>query len=298
MCTLKSYVRNRSRPEGYIVEAYLADECLTFCSRYLHDGIQTKLNRIPRNNDANDFEAEIPHSFPILFPKKGCPLGAKKGELFSLDDKSRNQAHSYILLNCRKIEDYVRQREARRKTQNSGVTLVALTTSFASAKDPNPIRAKVFYYGRINDIIELDYFGNFKVVLFRCDWYETQEDGYGSSYVQFNKKCYQEEPFVLACQVHQCFYVQDPFDQNKHYVMKSIPRDLFNIGDEADVDPQTIYEKEPSDQSMGPSIPNDNGEIDLIRGDLHEVVIDASKGVLLSKEYNTESEDNSEDDIE
>lgn len=193
---------------------------------------------------------------------------------------------------------HTRQREARRKTQNSGVTLVALTTSFASAKDPNPIRAKVSYYGRINDIIELDYFGNFKVVLFRCDWYETQEDGYGSSYVQFNKKCYQEEPFVLACQVHQCFYVQDPFDQNKHYVMKSIPRDLFSIGDEADVDPQAIYEKEPSDQSMGPSIPNDNGEIDLIRGDLHEVVIDASKGVLLSQEYNTESEDNSEDDIE
>ncbi|KAL4356534.1 hypothetical protein AHAS_Ahas09G0096300 [Arachis hypogaea] len=89
-----------------------------------------------------------------------------------------------------------------------------------------------------------------------------------------------------------------PFDQNKHYVMKSIPRDLFSIGDEADVDPQAIYEKEPSDQSMGPSIPNDNGEIDLIRGDLHEVVIDASKGVLLSQEYNTKSEDNSEDDIE
>ncbi|XP_016199365.1 uncharacterized protein LOC107640353 [Arachis ipaensis] len=343
MCTLKSYVRNRSRPEGSIAEAYLVDECLTFCSRYLHDGVQTKLNRIPRNNDANDFEAKIPHSFPILFPKKGCPLGAKKGELFSLDDKSRNQAHSYILLNCGKIEDYVReheadqqgtswvkaknhimtfsswfkgramrqnvpdwikelsrgpnkiakrylgyfingyrfhtrQREARRKTQNSGVTLVALTTSFASAKDPNPIRAKVSYYGRINYIIELDYFDNFKVVLFRCDWYETQEDGYGSSYVQFNRKCYQEQPFVLACQ--------------------SIPRDLFNIGDEADVDPQAIYEKEPYDQSMGPSIPNDNGEIDLIRGDLHEVVIDASKGVLLSQEDNTESEDNSEDDIE
>ncbi|KAL4365744.1 hypothetical protein AHAS_Ahas07G0136700 [Arachis hypogaea] len=354
MCTLKSYVRNRSRPEGSFVEAYLVDECLTFCSLYLHDGVQTKLNKIPRNNDANDFEAKIP--FSILFPKKGCPLGAKKGELFSLNDKSRNQAHSYILLNYEKIEDYVReheadqqgtswvkaknhsktffswfkacamrqnvpnwikelsrgpnkiakrysrfhtrQRKARRKTQNSGVTLVALTTSFASAKDPSPIWAKVSYYGRINDIIELDYFGNFKVVLFRCDWYETQNDGYGSSHVQFNKKCYQKNSFVLACQVHHCFYVQDPFDQNKHYVMKSIPRDLFNIGDETDVDPQAIYEKEPSDQLMGPSIPNDNGEIDLIRGDLHKVVIDASKGVLLSQEYNTESEDNSEDDIE
>ncbi|XP_020964472.1 uncharacterized protein LOC110265673 [Arachis ipaensis] len=345
LCTLKSYVRNRSHPEGSIAEAYLVDECLTFYSRYLHDGVQTKLNRIPWNNDANDFEAEIPHSFPILFPKKGCPLGVKKGFTYEnpnfgfTEHEADQQGTSWVKAKNhsmtfsswfkahamrQNVPDWIkelsrgpnkiakrysgyfingyrfltRQREARRKTQNSGVTLVALTTSFASAKDLNPIRAKVSYYGRINNIIELDYFGNFKVVLFRCDWYETQEDGYGSSYVQFNRKCYQEEPFVLACQVHQCFYVQDPFDQNKHYVMKSIPRDLFNICDKADVDPQAIYEKEPSDQSMGPSIPNDNGEIDLIRGDLHEFVIDTSKGVLLSQEYNTESEDNSEDDIE
>ncbi|XP_021721143.1 uncharacterized protein LOC110688702 isoform X2 [Chenopodium quinoa] len=31
--TLKSYVRNRAHPEGSIAEGYLADECLTFCSR-------------------------------------------------------------------------------------------------------------------------------------------------------------------------------------------------------------------------------------------------------------------------
>ncbi|XP_074346497.1 uncharacterized protein LOC141685284 [Apium graveolens] len=30
---LKSYVRNRSKPEGSIAEGYLAEECMTFCSR-------------------------------------------------------------------------------------------------------------------------------------------------------------------------------------------------------------------------------------------------------------------------
>ena len=35
--TLKSYVRNKSRPEGSIAEGYIAEECTTFCSRYLHD---------------------------------------------------------------------------------------------------------------------------------------------------------------------------------------------------------------------------------------------------------------------
>jgi hypothetical protein len=46
--TLKRYVRNRARPEGSIAEAYIADECLTFCSRYL-DGVETRFNQEPRH---------------------------------------------------------------------------------------------------------------------------------------------------------------------------------------------------------------------------------------------------------
>ncbi|KAH0769857.1 hypothetical protein KY290_013838 [Solanum tuberosum] len=129
---------------------------------------------------------------------------------------------------------HVRQRDARRKTQNSGVTLVALTTSFASSKDKNPIVADLTYYGRIVDIVELDYYGHFKVILFKCDWYEIENDTYGLTYVYFNKRCSQEEPFVLGSQVHQCFYVQDPYDQDRHYVMKPVPRDLFNMSDQVE----------------------------------------------------------------
>jgi len=33
----KLLVRNRAAPEGSIVEGYLADEMLTFCSRYLEN---------------------------------------------------------------------------------------------------------------------------------------------------------------------------------------------------------------------------------------------------------------------
>ncbi|KAK1373571.1 hypothetical protein POM88_029764 [Heracleum sosnowskyi] len=36
LCKLKSYVRNNSKPEGSIAEGYLAEECLTFCSRFLN----------------------------------------------------------------------------------------------------------------------------------------------------------------------------------------------------------------------------------------------------------------------
>ncbi len=43
LCKLKCYVQNKAHPEGSIAEGYQADECLTFCSWYLH-GIKTIFN--------------------------------------------------------------------------------------------------------------------------------------------------------------------------------------------------------------------------------------------------------------
>ena len=44
LCTLKRFVRNNTRPEGSMAEAYITNECLTFCYRYLDD-IVTRFNR-------------------------------------------------------------------------------------------------------------------------------------------------------------------------------------------------------------------------------------------------------------
>jgi hypothetical protein len=43
--TLKRYVRNRARPEGSIAEAYIDEECLTFCSKFM-EGVETNLIRL------------------------------------------------------------------------------------------------------------------------------------------------------------------------------------------------------------------------------------------------------------
>ncbi|KAK1386214.1 hypothetical protein POM88_023949 [Heracleum sosnowskyi] len=42
LCKLKSYDRNKSKPEGSMAEGYLDEECLTFCSRFLSDEVQKK----------------------------------------------------------------------------------------------------------------------------------------------------------------------------------------------------------------------------------------------------------------
>ncbi|GJS30699.1 hypothetical protein Tco_0491319 [Tanacetum coccineum] len=41
MKKLKNYVRNKAKPEGSIAEGYVAEEALTFCSRYLKDDVET-----------------------------------------------------------------------------------------------------------------------------------------------------------------------------------------------------------------------------------------------------------------
>jgi len=49
---LKSYVGNKARPKGRIAEAYIAQDCVQFCLRYL-DGVETRLNRYQRNYEGD-----------------------------------------------------------------------------------------------------------------------------------------------------------------------------------------------------------------------------------------------------
>lgn len=47
----KKYVHNRSRHKGSIAYGYIIEECLSFCSMYLSNGIKSKRIRIGRNAD-------------------------------------------------------------------------------------------------------------------------------------------------------------------------------------------------------------------------------------------------------
>ncbi|GAB2272606.1 hypothetical protein Dimus_007428, partial [Dionaea muscipula] len=40
--------------------------------------------------------------------------------------------------------------------------------------------------------------------------------------------CYVDDPFVMASQVQQVFYVEDPHGGGCHYVMKRVPDDIFD----------------------------------------------------------------------
>nr|XP_043607725.1 uncharacterized protein LOC122579596 isoform X2 [Erigeron canadensis] len=98
MPMLKNYVRNKARPKGSIAEGYVADEALTFCSRYLK-GVPTRFNRPDRNEDA-----PIPtHEF-YVFPSLCTPID--KGVDTKLDRELWAKLIWFILNNNSEIEDY------------------------------------------------------------------------------------------------------------------------------------------------------------------------------------------------
>ncbi|KAG6502953.1 hypothetical protein ZIOFF_035242 [Zingiber officinale] len=268
---------------------------------------ETRLNRMTRNSDRCDpCEVGIGHS-----------IGSAK--VISLEYKLRSQAHRYILFNHDEVQEFIRehenvitnvkkrkkwskaksqgqdfvewfknralmddvpdhlkelsrgpntiarcfssyvingyrfhtkQRDAKRKTQNSGVSVVSVTQSFASTKDENPTTKPIAYYGSIIEIIELDYYGSSKFV-------------------------------------HQCFYIEDPFDANRKYVMKTIPRDFFNMKDDINSNAQELYQSESSDHAVNLAIVDSNYEVELVRDDMSMTFIENP----LLKSNMVESED-------
>ncbi|XP_039119143.1 uncharacterized protein LOC120255377 [Dioscorea cayenensis subsp. rotundata] len=308
---LKNYVRNKRYPEGSIAEGYLAEECVTFCSRYLED-VEIIFDK-PSRNLGEVHDEEFGGNY--LFHSHGQPIG--KFEIAKLDTNSLAQAHRYVLLHhdatitlqseyktilrqqmrgrrstardvdlqftktfhgwleevvsrgrdvteevrflaqgpnriVKRYKGYIingfcfhtKSRERLRRTQNSGCLVNSSTMSYASASDANPIQGNVDYYGILNDIIELDYFQKFKVVLFRCDWADVtnsrgiKKDKYGFSMVNFSRLIHTGahviyEPYVFSSQVKQVFYSKDLSESGWYVVIRNQAREVYDMGDES-----------------------------------------------------------------
>lgn len=98
--TLKAAVRNKARPEGSIAEAYIVNECLTFCSMYLR-GVETRFNRPERNYDGDDL---VDRTLSV-FSQKVRPLG--QPEYRFLTSEEYELAQWYVLNNCEEVGDYL-----------------------------------------------------------------------------------------------------------------------------------------------------------------------------------------------
>jgi hypothetical protein len=125
-----------------------------------------------------------------------------------------------------------------RTTQNSGI--------FVSGDDGNSVTE---YYGELKNILELHYPGQNRVYLFDCDWWDTgsaaglrMEQGF--TFVNTSRKWCESDPFILACQASQVFYLEDrKLGGSWKVVQKWINRDIYDI--------PTVYNGDNSDDDEG-----------------------------------------------
>lgn len=168
---------------------------------------------------------------------------------------------------------HVKNCETRRRTQNSGVVITAQTSSFASRSDNNPIIGDVTYYGVLKDVIELEYFTGKKIVLFECDWVSTgraqKKDEHGFTLVNFSRTRQHSEPFILASQAKQVFYVEDPVEKGWHVVVKTQARDTFDMNPILSIDGDSLQETNVLYQQAHDEAEN----ISLVRNDVDGLIV-------------------------
>ncbi|CAL8092212.1 unnamed protein product [Prunus armeniaca] len=134
------------------------------------------------------------------------------------------------------IKFNIKAQDDVRTTQNSGFYLLAQTMQVASAKDKNSILSNMGFYGVIQEIWDLDY-QKFTIPVFRCDWIDNTSglvvDELGFTLVDLSKIGHRNDKFVLASQVKQVFFVDDPMHRGWSVVL-SMPNREYNdvIGDD------------------------------------------------------------------
>ncbi|KAF6151288.1 hypothetical protein GIB67_020610 [Kingdonia uniflora] len=122
-------------------------------------------------------------------------------------------------------------------TQNSGVTMKAITTFISHKSDPNGVEDETTYYGVVKEILELDYF-DFQQTLFNYDWVWIEDKVNGCIidpetnliYVNLEKLKRilkeEDEPFVIAFQASQVFYCKDLTRNDYWHVVLDAPKKL------------------------------------------------------------------------
>ena len=134
-------------------------------------------------------------------------------EILLLSNKPYRMARSYNSYSINGCTFHTNSFSSGKVTQCDGVSNISKTSSYASAKDKNPIVGNVTYYGRITDIVELNYSNEGNVVLFKCDWVKSNGfrvlDDFGITEVNFNHTINAQdknsEPFILASQATQVY---------------------------------------------------------------------------------------------
>ncbi|BBG93461.1 hypothetical protein Prudu_001473 [Prunus dulcis] len=253
MKVLKGYVQNRTRPEGCIAERWSA-----FKPKWSFKPLSGCTVSVVDQDLLNQAHLYVLENTEEVLPYIEYVQSELEEDNHGVSENLRwlaagpNMAvplyRSYLI---KGIKFNIKAQDDVRTTQNSGVYLLAHTMQVASAKDKNPILSNMGFYGVIQEIWDLDY-QKFTIPVFRCDWIDSSGlvvDELGFTLVDLSKIGHRNDQFVLASQVKQIFFVDDPMHRGWSVVL-SMPNREYNdvIGDEVLGD--VIIECEPFTRGM------------------------------------------------
>ncbi|CAN6704652.1 unnamed protein product [Malus baccata var. baccata] len=197
---LKKSVRNKVKPEGSIIQAWVSYEELTFCGMYLKD-VETTFNCPPRNNDG----VARPFGDPIC------------GESFS--KKNMDVAHWLVLNNCDETLSHLDKHENMMKQAHPSHLYAKKHCELFSQwfleylynLAFGPIRVELYSGCHVNGVKFL------VVILIKCRWFDTNPNRHGSVKtdhgllsVNTTKTWYDDDPYILAIMAKKIVYLDDP----------------------------------------------------------------------------------------
>ncbi|XP_058746192.1 uncharacterized protein LOC131619068 [Vicia villosa] len=294
----KGYTKNPHRPEASIIERYITEEEIEFCSNYLSEVNAVGVPKSPHDGRCEGVDEVQPYlSVHKSIIKKKYPKMSERGLLkehnksFSewfkekiAGDDSASKTIKWLSYepkcniitwsgyDINKTSFYTKEKDDRNTTQNSGVMIVAESMHFSSAKDKNSVMASTPYFRVIEEIWEDDYVG-FKVPVFKCKWVDINSgvriEEFGVTLVDLSKLAYTDEPFIMASQAKQVFYVTDPCNKRWSVVLQG----KVHGSDENQDANLDISETPPFSTNVPTFIEED------VEDDVHVIHIDHEEGI-------------------
>ncbi|XP_052171551.1 uncharacterized protein LOC127787533 [Diospyros lotus] len=322
----KGFVRNRAHPEGSIAKAYISTECLTFCSMYLA-GIETRFNREEMNDDkgkeddidgmlvfsrnvrpfgASKYDTLTPEEFEKMTSLRSQDQSKLTEQIYALACGPDNRVRRYSGCIVNGVRFHTKEHETNLRSQNSGVVVGGMHED-----------EDIDFYGVVTDIIELNYIKDNRAILFKCDWFDLDKKKKGIHHdgrltsINVSKYWYKDDPFVMALQAKQVFYLVDlklgkdwrvpqNFSHRHIYDVPEMSSSAVETEELANVENEIIYQDiEISENSRhvqleeeedGPLIRNDVIP-DIVNADILETSIGARHDVDDFLDYGVEDEE-------
>ncbi|EOY03404.1 Uncharacterized protein TCM_018424 [Theobroma cacao] len=260
---LKKKVKNRALVEGSIYEAYIIEEISSFCSLYFELAVQTRLNRVPRNDDGGDVDLLGRLS---IFTHPGIFDDIVKGDVVHISEDE-----------LEKVRD---------------VRFVKWFKDYESLLDI----IKLEYFDMGNKVVL------FKCHWFDTEKGIKVDPLHGLVEIKYNSILATNEPFVLVAQAHQVYYRSYPStkrDQRDWWaVFKTKARSRFHIHSGGDKENEIDFNEEVYQEAVSTSITGTPLEelgdfIVLASGDYEEVNL-----LITDEEDDMQRDEDEEDDME